>query len=131
MMFNWNGRTTWRRCVLAGSTALLLAAMPSFAEDDKDKTLDELLGLDESSQTEPKASDGVVPEEFKQPDAVEPVPQGKDAVDLLKDVVREMDEVTGHFEKDKDAGPIAQRKQEDIILKLEQLIAAAQQAGGS
>jgi len=118
------------RMMWAGFAATVLIAAPTFAEDQADPSLDELLGLDEAPRTEPAPGD-IVPDQFKSPEAVQPVPGHADPVDLLKDVVREMDQVTEHFEKNQDAGPIPQRKQKDIILKLEQLIAVAKQQSSS
>lgn len=107
--------------------SLFFFSMSAAAQQGETPSLDELLDLDAAPKNQNTA-----PEARSTDSTTEaPPPQGREALELFKQAVGEMDRVAGHLDDRKDAGPVPQRMQQEIIRKLEQLIAAAQKAGGA
>ncbi len=125
------GRRTWKTVLLVAGGALLLHA-PLHGEDQQ-PTLDDLLNLPRGQQ-QPAEETPAEPED-KTPleRSVEKRLTAEEAADLFKQLIRDMDDVADRLGVKHDAGLATQRKQEEILSKLDQVIATArqqQQQGG-
>jgi hypothetical protein len=122
---------TWQVCFAA---AMLAMNAPLHAgETNHQPTLDELLNLPRARQAPTEADPAAGENEAPRLDeSVEKRLSAAEAADLFKQVVRDMDDAADKLGVKRDAGLPTQRLQEDILAKLDQVIAAArqQQQGG-
>jgi hypothetical protein len=121
--------------LLAALVALpiALAGFPAAAQDTGDgdaPSLDELLGTEDdaaeeqSLDEEPQAPDTPDTPELNR--ELERRLSGQEAADQFAQAVQDMAEAAARLSEERDAGIDTQRLQDEIILKLEQIIASAQ-----
>lgn len=142
-------QTTMKRLIAAALATTLTGAfaLPAFAhtqeepgaepaienqaENADEPSIDELLGLDEDKPNEePKPADP----DAEEPDETDPeltrdldkALTGKQAADQFAQAIEEMEEVAIRLSEESDPGIDTQRLQDEIILKLEQIIASAE-----
>ncbi len=101
---------------------------PLSAEDQP--TLDDLLDLPtqkpaQKPEQSPKEGEGKSEQPLER--SVQKRLTAQEAADLFRQVVRDMDEVAHLLGEERNAGLPTQRKQEEILAKLDQVIAAARQ----
>lgn len=133
-MFPLGDLAFWRLGVCSFALAVMLALpiAPAFAQDGggDEPTLDDLLGTDD----EPDEGEGE-PEDPSGDDAsggpelnreLERRLSGAEAADQFAQAIQDMAEAASRLGEDADAGIDTQRLQDDIILKLEQIISSAQ-----
>lgn len=148
-------KPTTHRLIAAALTALMLPAMqaqpeaqdqPAPAIDNApagndEPTLDDLLGLDDDNADQPDASADPAAEPDVQPDADAAGPEltrdldrrlsGQEASEQFAQAIQEMAEVAIRLGDEADPGIDTQRMQDEIILKLEQIVASAEKKPSS
>lgn len=100
------------------------------AKSTDEPSIDELLGLDEDKKDDaPKPDDGHDDDEDKGPELTRDLDKaltGEQAADQFAQAIQEMEEVAIRLSDEADPGIDTQRMQDEIILKLEQIIASAE-----
>ncbi len=110
--------------VLAAGLAWAVVAPGALGQDaDPLPSLDELLGLEDAEADEAGAADGQRVRELERKLTA------REAAQALEQAVQLMDDATAEI-AGRGAGLTAQRLQEDILLKLDQVIASAEQNQG-
>lgn len=109
---------------------LVLSGVDAAAQDageDDAPSLDELLGTDEEPAEEvTPAEEGEAPAGPELSRELERRLSGQEAADQFAQAVQDMAEAAARLSEERDAGIDTQRLQDEIILKLEQIIASAQ-----
>lgn len=136
--------------LLAAALALTVAfAMPTFAhpqeaphddpaienqpESADEPSIDELLGLDEDKPADEDQPDKPADDDLDDTDPeltrdLDKALTGKQAADQFAQAIEEMEEVAIRLADEADPGIDTQRLQDEIILKLEQIIASAEKS---
>jgi len=104
-------------------------AIENTADDGNEPSIDELLGLDDDKPADKPDDDKADADDDTDPELTRDLDKaltGKEAADQFAQAIQEMEEVAIRLGDENDPGIDTQRMQDQIILKLEQIIASAE-----